>query len=90
MVGVGSGGLAGLRWGCLRCQLDILRLMTRGLERCLRGGKSRSSSSRAVCVRARLLVGEGGKCRLVGDVAAGDAEGAGEGDPVGVEGAWAW
>ena len=27
---------------------------------------------------------EGGKCRLVGDVAADDAQGAGEGDPVGV------
>jgi hypothetical protein len=69
------GGRGGLRWWvCLRCQLVILRLMTRGLERCLRGGGSRSSSSRVVRVRARLSR-EGGKCRLVGDVAAGDANG---------------
>ncbi|MCX5106599.1 DUF6112 family protein [Streptomyces sp. NBC_00439] len=43
------GGRGGLRWWvCLRCQLAILRLMTRGLERCLRGGRGRSSSLRMV------------------------------------------
>lgn len=57
--------------------------MTRGLERNRRGGRGRARISRRAVVRARVSR-EGGKRRLVGDVAADDAQGAGEGDPVGV------
>jgi len=75
----GRGGL----WCLARLsfQLDILRLMTRGLERNRRGAKSRSRISCRAVTSARASR-EGGKCRLVGDVAADDAQGAGEGNPV--------
>lgn len=46
-------------------------------------GRGRSRISRRAVARARAIR-EGGKCRLVGDVAADDAQGASEGDPVGV------
>jgi hypothetical protein len=67
----------------LSFQLDNLRLMTRGLERNRRGDKSRSRISPRTVTSARASR-EGGKCRLVGDVAADDSQGAGEGDPVGI------
>jgi hypothetical protein len=81
-VGVCGGG--GLWWSArFRAQLDILRLITRGLERNRRGGSSRSVTSRRLWVMDRASL-EGGKRRLPGDVAAHDAQGAGEGDPVGI------
>lgn len=67
----------------LRAQLDILRLITRGLERNRRAGSSRSVISRRLWARDRASR-EGEKRRLPGDVAADDAKGAGEGDPVGI------
>ena len=73
----------------LRCsarlsfQLDILRLITRGLLRNRRLGRWRCISAGAwVSARASR---EGGKGRLGGDLAAGEAQGTGEGDPVGVD-----
>lgn len=78
-------------WGELRClvrlsaQLDILCLMTRGLDRNRFGGSRRSWISRRARASARVSR-EGGKRRLVGDVAAGDPQGADEGDSVGVRG----
>lgn len=81
-VGVlGRGG-----WLCsarFSAQFDILRLMTRGLERGRRAGRGRSVISRRLCLSVWVRR-EGGKRRLPGDVAADDAQGAGEGDPVGV------
>lgn len=59
----------------------MLRLITRGLERNRRGGSSRSVISRRLWVMDRASR-EGGKRRLPGDMAADDAKGAGEGDPV--------
>src|SRR5437773_5484881 len=75
-------------WRGLRCparlsfQLDILRLMTRGLWRARRVSRWRWISARARD-RARASR-EGGKGRLGGDLAADQAQGAGEGDAVGV------
>src|SRR5438309_6398218 len=84
MVTVGLSGRGGLVcWARLSFQLDILRLITRGLDRNRRGGRRRSRISRRVWVSARASR-EGGRCRLAGDVAADDAKGAGEGDPVGI------
>jgi hypothetical protein len=67
----------------LSFQLDILRLITRGLVRGRRVSRWRWISARArVSVRASR---EGGNGRLGGDLAAHQAQGAGEGDPVGVD-----
>src|SRR4051794_1471320 len=57
--------------------------MTRGLARLRRGGSRRSRSWARVVVTARASL-PGGKCRLVGDLAAHDAQRADERDPVGV------
>jgi hypothetical protein len=84
IVTVGVSGRDGLACSArLSFQLDILRLITRGLDRSRRGGSSRSQISRNVWFSARASR-EGGKRRLAGDVAADDAQGAGEGEPVGI------
>ena len=67
----------------LSFQLDILRLITRGLWRGRRVSRWRWISARARD-RARASR-EGGKGRLGGDLAADDVQGAGEGEPVGVD-----
>jgi hypothetical protein len=83
-----AGSLVG--WGQCRCssrltpKLDILRLMTRGLERLRRRGRRWWAISRRPWVRA-LARWSGGKGRLRGDLSACEADGAGEGEPVGVE-----
>jgi len=83
-------GAACLPGGLERCcpvrlsfQLDILRLMTRGLLRGRRLSRWRWISARArASVRASR---EGGKGRLGGDLAAHQAQGAGERDAVGID-----
>src|SRR5438034_7860206 len=76
-----------LGWGAARCwarlsfQFDILRLITRGLWRGRRVSRWRWISARARD-RARASR-EGGKGRLGGDLAADQAQGAGERDAVG-------
>jgi hypothetical protein len=69
--------------GGLSFQLDIFRLMTRGLARGRRFSRWRRIS--AVAAVSDLARREGGKGRLGGDLAAGDAQGAGEGEPVGIQ-----
>ena len=81
MVMASSAGLVG--WGQLRCsgrltpQLDILRLMTRGLVRRRRSGSGSARISAIACswAAARLW---GGKSRLGAGAAAGGAEAADE------------
>lgn len=65
----------------LSAQLDILRLITRGLDRNRRGSRRRSVISCRVCVSARVSR-VGGKSHLAGGLPADDAQGAGEGHPV--------
>jgi len=82
---------AGSRVGCGQCRcwarltpkLDILRLTTRALERRRRWGSRWRAISRSPSVRAAARR-SGGKGRLRGHLAAYEAEGAGEGEPVGV------
>ncbi len=75
------GGLAGL--GQLRCsgrltpQLDILRLMTRGLARSRRSPSVSARISVIACSLAVAIVW-GGKSRLGAGTAAGGPEAAGE------------
>ncbi len=87
MVIVWAGGAFGwgvLRWPArLRGQLDILRLITRGLTRSLRVF-SHCNISEAASERAAARC-SGGKGRLVGDLAADYPQGADERDPVWVE-----
>lgn len=53
-VTLGVSGRGGLRcWVRLSFQLDILRLMTRGLERMRLGARRRSRISRRAAVNAR-------------------------------------
>ena len=77
-------GRSGLRWWArFTAQLDILRLMTRGLARNRRVLSRRNISALAsVMAVARC---SGGKGRLVGDLAADDSERGDERDPVRVE-----
>jgi hypothetical protein len=60
-----------------------MRLTTRGLLRFRRGGLSLSRISAEVAARA-FLSREGGKSRLVGDLAADDAQRSHEGQSVGI------
>ena len=62
-------------------KLDILRLTTRALERRRRWGSRWRAISRSPSVRAAARR-SGGKGRLRGALASGEAWGAGEGDPV--------
>src|SRR6266571_3465145 len=88
MVIVSSAGLVG--WGQSRCsgrltrQLDILRLMTRGLVRRRRSGRSSARISVIACSCAAVIIW-GGKSRLGAGAAAGGAEAADERQSVGVE-----
>ncbi len=80
----GAFGRAGLRWWArFTAQLDILRLMTRGLTRNRRLLSRRSIS--AVASVMAVARRSGGKGHLVGDLAADDSERGDEGDPVRVE-----
>jgi hypothetical protein len=78
---VSLGGLVGL--GGLRCsgrltaQLDILRLMTRGLVRSRRGPSCSARISVITCSWAVVRV-RGGKSRLGSGAAAGGPERSGE------------
>ena len=74
-MAVAFGG-PGLVPGALSFQLDILRLTTRGLARGRRFSRWRRISASAVV--SALARREGGKGRLGGDLAAGDAQGPGE------------
>lgn len=87
MTMASAGGLPGP--GAFRCpaclsgQLDILRLMTRGLAR-----RRRRLSRRVISAtpRANALVSRsGGKTVLAGYGAPHEPQGAGEGQPVGVD-----
>ena len=73
MVTGGPVGLGQWRW-CerLTCQRVYLRLMTRGLARFRRCGRSLTMSSRMACRHSRWLVSvvSGGKGALLGDGAA--------------------
>ena len=87
MAMVSAWGRCG--WGQRRClarlsaQLDILRLITRGLARSRRLGSRwcRISDRLSAAARASRV---GGKRRLGGDLAADHVQATGEGEPVGV------
>ncbi len=71
-------GLGGFRCsGRLTAQLDILRLITRGLVRSRRG-LSRSARISVIACSWAVAIVRGGKSRLGSGAAAGGAEAAGE------------
>lgn len=90
MVTASAGSRVG--WGQRRCsprltpKFDIFRLTTRGLDRLRRGGNRRAVISRSPSARA-VVRWSGGKSRLGSDLTSSEADGAGEGEPVGVESA---
>lgn len=74
----GLAGLGGLRcWDRLTGQLDILRLMTRGLDRSRRGPSVVARISVIACSWAVAIV-KGGKSRLGAGAAAGGSNASGE------------
>jgi hypothetical protein len=74
----GVVGLGGLRCsGRLTGQLDILRLMTRGLDRSRRGPSVSARISTIACSCAVAIV-RGGKSRLGAGAAAGGPQASGE------------
>jgi len=74
----GLVGLGGLRcWGRLTGQLDILRLITRGLVRGRRGPSCWARISAIACSWAVAIV-RGGKSRLGAGAAAGGPNASGE------------
>ena len=80
----GAFGRAGLRWWArFTAQLDILRLITRGLTRNRRLLSRRSIS--AVASVMTVARRSGRKGRLVGDLATDHAKRGDEGDPVRIE-----
>lgn len=88
MVTASLGGVVGL--GGLRCsgrltgQLDILRLITRGLDRSRRGPRTLARISLIASSWAVAIV-RGGKSRLGAGAAAGGPQAAGERQSVGIE-----
>jgi hypothetical protein len=75
---VSAGGLGGLRCsGRLTGQLDILRLITRGLVRCRRS-PSRSARISVIACSWAVAIVRGGKSRLSAGAAAGGPEASGE------------
>jgi hypothetical protein len=78
IVSVGVVGWGQLRcWGRLTRQLDILRLITRGLRRWRRSGSGSARISAIACWWARSVLW-GGKSRLGAGAATGGAEAADE------------
>src|ERR1035441_9898556 len=88
MLTASSARFVGL--GVFRCsgrltpQLDILRLITRGLVRSRRG-PSRSARISVIACSWALLIVRGGKSRLGAGTAAGGPQASGERQSVGIE-----
>jgi hypothetical protein len=81
----GFAGLGGFRCsGRLTAQLDILRLITRGLVRSRRG-PSRSARISVIACSWAVAIVRGGKSRLGAGTAAGGSQAAGERQSVGIE-----
>jgi len=75
---VGLVGFGGLRCsGRLTGEFDILRLITRGLDRCRRGPSVLARFSATACSWAVWIV-RGGKSRLGAGASAGGPQAAGE------------